>query len=118
MFVSASVQLTVVSSQQTRFETRRKKSIDKHSLRTQLHNPTTTPESLIQTPKIHGSDAVLPQRRSAHDARLDGDVEVRLVQDGERVLGDDLADGDEFGVAGALVKAVSCCSLLVMLVVL
>lgn len=68
------------------------------------HHPSTAPEPIIETPEVHSADPVLTQRRGAHDAGLDGDVEVCFREDGLRVFGHDLGEGDEFGMAGALRK--------------
>jgi hypothetical protein len=63
-------------------------------------------ESLVPAAKVDCSNAVLAEHRGAHDARLDGDIEVGLVEDADGVLGQDASNGNEFGVSGAIEGAI------------
>ena len=74
----------------------------KHSLVVYAQYTPIPTKPLVATAIVHGSDAVLPQRRCAHDARLDGDVEVGLFENAGGVRGEELGEGEEFGVAGSL----------------
>lgn len=67
------------------------------------HDAAGAAEAVIEAAEVDGADSELAQSRSAHDAGLDGHVEVGGVQDGRVVAGHDFAEGDELGVAGALV---------------
>lgn len=100
-----------------------------------LQNAARAPKALIRGPIVDAADAVLPEQRGAHDARLDRDVEVALAEHCRRVAllrgarglragakggggrgrrhrrgqgarGEHAGDGDEFGVAGAVAAAV------------
>jgi hypothetical protein len=66
------------------------------------HDTTGTAKAVVEAAKVDAADSKLAQSRGAHDAGLDGHVEVGGVQDGRVVAGHDLAEGDELGVAGAL----------------
>lgn len=66
------------------------------------HDTTSTAKAVIEAAKVDAADSELAQSRSAHDAGLDGYVEVGGVQDGRVVARHDLAESDEFGVASAL----------------
>lgn len=68
------------------------------------HDSAAATEAVIQAAKVHGADAVLAESGSAHDARLDGDIKVRLLEDAGRVLRHDLGEGDKFRMACALSK--------------
>jgi len=66
------------------------------------HDTTGAAKAVVEAAKVDAADPELAQSGSAHDAGLDGHVEVGGVQDGRVVAGHDLAEGDELGVAGAL----------------
>lgn len=57
---------------------------------------------VVPAAKVDGANGELPQGRGAHDARLNGDIEIGLAQDGRRVAGQDLRDCDEFRVSRAV----------------
>jgi hypothetical protein len=59
-------------------------------------------EAVVEAAKVDGADAKLAQGRGAHDTWLDGDVQVRVGEDGLRVLFEDLGNGHELGMAGSL----------------
>ena len=63
-------------------------------------------EPLVPAAKVHGADAVLAKHRGAHDARLDCNVEVRLLQVGDGVLGQDAGQSNKLGVPRAVQGAV------------
>jgi hypothetical protein len=63
-------------------------------------------EALIPATKIDGANTVLPQHRSAHDTGLDSDIKVCLVENLDRMLGQDTSNGHEFGVPGAVQSSV------------
>ena len=71
-----------------------------------VQDTTSATESLIPAPKVDRSNAVLAQHGGAHDARLDGDIEVSLVKDADGVLGQDACNGDELGVSSTVESAV------------
>jgi hypothetical protein len=75
------------------------------------HDTSSSAEAVIEAAKVDAADSELAQSRSAHDAGLDGHVEVGGVQDGRVVAGHDLAESDELGVAGALFFLISLNSL-------
>jgi hypothetical protein len=60
-----------------------------------------TAEALVPAAKVHGADAVLAEHGSTHDTRLDRDIEIGLVENLERVLGQDACNGHELGMPGA-----------------
>lgn len=55
-----------------------------------LHHASASPEAVVEAAEVDGADPVLTERGGAHDARLDGDVEVGGGEDGLRVAGHDL----------------------------
>jgi hypothetical protein len=59
-------------------------------------------KALIPTAKVDGPDTILAQHRSAHDAGLDSDIEIDLVEDLDRMLGQNAGNGHELGVSGAV----------------
>jgi hypothetical protein len=65
-----------------------------------------TAEALVPAAKVHGADAVLAEHGSTHDTRLDRDIEIGLVENLERVLGQDACNGHELGMPGAIESAV------------
>jgi hypothetical protein len=75
------------------------------------HDTTGTAKAVVEAAEVDAADSELTQSRSAHDAGLDGHVEVGGVQDGRVVAGHDLAEGDKLGVAGALFLLISLNSL-------
>ena len=67
-------------------------------------------ESIIRRSKIDCSDPVLPQRAGAHDARLNSDIEIGLLQYSSVVCREDLSKGDKLGVSGTLFgKSIRIC---------
>jgi hypothetical protein len=66
------------------------------------HHAASAAKTVVETAKVDAADTELAKSRSAHDARFDRHVEIGGVQDGWVVVGHDLAESDEFGVAGAL----------------
>jgi len=67
------------------------------------HDAASAAKAVVETAKVDAADSELAQSGSAHDAGLDCHVEVGGVQDRWVVAGHDFAEGDELGVAGALV---------------
>jgi hypothetical protein len=65
------------------------------------YTPSAT-EALIPAAEVHSTDTILTQHGCAHDARLDSDIEIGLVEDLDGMLGQDTSNGDEFGVSGAI----------------
>lgn len=63
-------------------------------------------ESLVPAAEVDCSDAVLAEHGGTHDARLDGDIEVGLVEDADGVLGQNASNGDELGVSGTIEGAI------------
>jgi len=81
------------------------------------HDAASAAETVIEAAEVDAADTILAESRSAHDARLNGHVEVGGVQDGRVVARHDFAESDEFGVASslgslglALFFEVNCCS--------
>jgi hypothetical protein len=66
------------------------------------HDAAGAAETVIETAEVDSADTELAKSGSAHDAGLDGHVEVGVVQDVGVVAGHDLRESDELGVAGAL----------------
>jgi hypothetical protein len=56
-------------------------SMQKDSLITDTHDTTTATEAIVEATKVDGANAELAQDRSTHDAWLDSDVQVRLLED-------------------------------------
>lgn len=71
-----------------------------------VHDPTSAAKFVIVATKVDGPDAVLTQRSSAHDARLDGNVEVGRTKDGWPMLEQDGFECDKLCVPRALDRAV------------
>ena len=71
-----------------------------------VQNTTSATESLIPASEVDCTDAVLTQHGGAHDAWLDSDIEVSLVEDAEGVLGQDAGNGNKLSVSGAIKSAV------------
>lgn len=67
------------------------------------HDAAGAAEAVVEAAKVDAADSELTQSRRAHDAGLDGHVEVGRVQDGRMVARHDLAQSDELGMAGALI---------------
>lgn len=65
-----------------------------------------TTKTLVPAAKVHGADTILTQHGSAHDARLDSDIEIGLIEDLDRVLRQDTSNGNKFRVPGAVKGAV------------
>jgi hypothetical protein len=63
-------------------------------------------ETLVPAAKVHGANTVLAKHRGTHDARLDRDIEIGLVEDRERMLGQNAGNGHELGMSGAIEGAV------------
>lgn len=78
-----------------------------NSLITDTHDSTTATKAVIEAAKVDSADAELAQDRGAHDARLNSDIQVTLLKDLGLVFGEDLAQGDELGMASALDKSMS-----------
>lgn len=49
-------------------------------LRVDVQHATSTTKALVPAPKIYGSNPILPQHGSAHDAGLYRDIEVGLLE--------------------------------------
>lgn len=77
-----------------------------HILGVDIQHTTGSAKSLVPAAKINGSDTILTEHRGAHDAWLDSDIEIRLIQDADGMLGQDAGDGDELGMPGAIQGAV------------
>jgi len=73
-----------------------------HSLGVYTHDAAGAAELVVVAAKVDGADAILSQRGGAHDARLDGHVEVRRAQDGEPVRAQYVLEGNKLGMARAL----------------
>jgi hypothetical protein len=71
------------------------------------HDAAGAAKAVVEAAKVHAADSELAQGRGAHDAGLDGHVEVGGVQDGRVVAGHDLAESDKLGVASALFCSIS-----------
>jgi len=67
-----------------------------------VQHTTGSAKSLIPAAKVDGSDAILAEHRGAHDAWLDGDIEICFIQGADGMLGQDTSDGDELGVSGTI----------------
>jgi hypothetical protein len=67
-----------------------------------VHDTSASAEAIVQTSEIDGANAILSQGRGAHDAGLDGDIEVGIVEDGLRMARHDFGQGDELGVPRSL----------------
>lgn len=67
-----------------------------------VENASSAAKSVVPAAKVDGADVELPEGRGAHDARLNGDIEIGLAQDGRRVAGQDLRDCDKFRVSCAV----------------
>jgi hypothetical protein len=65
-------------------------------------NTSISSESIIATPIIDASDAVLSQGRSTHDTGLDGDVEISLLEFVMRETLEELGNGEEFSVSSTV----------------
>lgn len=63
-------------------------------------------EPLVPAAKVHGADTVLTEHRGAHDTGLDRDIEVRLLQVGDGLLGQDAGQSNKLGVPRAVQGAV------------
>jgi len=63
-------------------------------------------KALVPAAKVDSSDAVLTQHRGAHDAGLNGDIQVGFVEDLDGIFREDASDGDKLGVPGAVESAV------------
>jgi hypothetical protein len=71
-----------------------------------VQDTSSTPKALIPASKVDSSDAVLAQHRSAHDARLDSDIEICLIEDLDGILGENASNGNELGVSSAIQGAI------------
>lgn len=71
-----------------------------------VQNAASASETLIPAAKVDCSDAILTKHRGAHDAWFDSDIEVGLVQDADRLLGQDSCDGNELGVSSTVEGAI------------
>jgi hypothetical protein len=59
-------------------------------------------KALVPAAKVNGPDTILAQHGSAHDTGLDSDIEIDLVENLDRMLGQDAGNGHELGVSGAI----------------
>ena len=59
---------------------------DIRSLRMNIQHASGPAETLIPAAEVHSSDAVLTQHRSAHDAWLNRDIEIRFFEDLDGML--------------------------------
>lgn len=59
-------------------------------------------KALVPAAKVDASNAILTQHGGTHDARLDGDIEVGLVEDIDGILGQDTSNSDKFSVPGTI----------------
>lgn len=59
-------------------------------------------KALVRAAEVDGVDFELAEHGCAHDAGLDGDVEIALLEEGRGLRLEELADGDELAVRGAL----------------
>lgn len=75
-------------------------------LRVDIENPSRSSKSLIPASEVDSSDTVLAKHGRTHDAWLDGDIQVRLVEHTDGVLRQDAGDGNELGVPRAVQSAV------------
>jgi hypothetical protein len=71
-----------------------------------IQNASSATETLVPAAKIDASNAVLAQHGSAHDARLDSDIEISLLKSLDGMLGEDAGDGDELGMPGAIQRSI------------
>lgn len=67
-----------------------------------VQHTTSAPETLIPAPKVDSSNAVLAQHGGAHDAGLDGHVEVGVVESRDWVFRQDACEGNELCMPGAI----------------
>jgi hypothetical protein len=75
-------------------------------LRVDVQDTTSAAESLVPAAKVDGADAILTKHGGAHDARLDCDIEIGLVENLERVLGEDASNRNKLSMSGAIEGAV------------
>ena len=66
------------------------------------HDAAGAAETIVEAAEVDAADTILAEGRCAHDAGLNGHVEVGGVQDGRMVAGHDFAESDKLGVASAL----------------
>jgi hypothetical protein len=66
------------------------------------HDAASAAETIVEAAEVDAANTILAKSRGAHDAGLNGHVEIGGVQDGRVVTGHDLAESDELGVASAL----------------
>lgn len=71
-----------------------------------VENSSRSTEPLVPTAKVDSADTILAEHGCAHDARLDGNIEVCLIEDGNRMLGQDTSNGHKLGVPCAVQGAV------------
>ena len=67
-----------------------------------VQDTTSSTEAFVPAAKVDGPDTILAQHRGAHDTWLDSNVKVRLSQNGDRVLGENAGEGNEFGMPRAI----------------
>jgi hypothetical protein len=63
-------------------------------------------KALVPAAKVDGADAVLAKHGGAHDTRFNGDIEIGLVENLDRVLGQDAGNRNELSVTGAIQGAI------------
>jgi len=64
------------------------------------------PKSVVATAKVDTADSVLSQGRGAHDARLNCDVKIGLLEFGGGELGQEFGDGEEFGMSSPIERSI------------
>lgn len=77
-----------------------------HLLGVDVQDAPSAAKALVPTAKVDTPNAVLAQHGGAHDARLDGDIEVGLVENLDWIFGQDTSDGNELGVPGPVERPV------------
>lgn len=67
-----------------------------------VQDTTGTSKALIPAAKVDAPNPILSQHGGAHDAWLDGDIEVDLVEDLDWMLREDTSNSNKLGVPGAV----------------
>lgn len=62
------------------------------------HDAAGAAEFVIVAAKVHGTYAILSQCGGAHDARLNGHIQIRRAQNREPVRAQYVLESNEFGV--------------------
>jgi hypothetical protein len=63
-------------------------------------------EALVPATKVDGPNTILAEHGSAHDTGLNCDIEIRLMEYTDGLLGQDACDSNELGVSSAIQCAV------------